>query len=286
MVQSPNIVKARFSDGVSWLTGGGNLLARGGGALVKIALLLVVVSLLQAVPAVGLLLVALISPLVTAGLLNVFRTVEQGGTPTPAHFLAGFTDPAARTGLLVLGVVFVAGLLAAIAALLAWLAPQMDLQAARQVLSDPNVVNESPQRVLALFEGVNLFGGFALAALIFAIVLAAVYFAVPLVFFWRWPVFAALLWSLRATLVNWLAFLGFGLVVFGLLFAVGLVFGLFSGIFSLALGGAGVLIVQLVSIILSLFVQLLFAAAQWRAFVQVFPAGSGESSGPAGTVEV
>lgn len=286
MVQSPNIVKARFSDGVSWLTGGGNLLARGGGALVKIALLLVVVSLLQAVPAVGLLLVALISPLVTAGLLNVFRTVEQGGTPTPAHFLAGFTDPAARTGLLVLGVVFVAGLLAAIAALLAWLAPQMDLQAAGQVLSDPNVVNESPQRVLALFEGVNLFGGFALAALIFAIVLAAVYFAVPLVFFWRWPVFAALLWSLRATLVNWLAFLGFGLVVFGLLFAVGLVFGLFSGIFSLALGGAGVLIVQLVSIILSLFVQLLFAAAQWRAFVQVFPAGSGESSGPAGTVEV
>ncbi|MDT8450435.1 MAG: BPSS1780 family membrane protein [Wenzhouxiangellaceae bacterium] len=280
MAQSPKIVKARFSEGVAWLTGGGNLLARGGGALVRIALFLVVISLLQAVPVVGLALVALITPLVTAGLLNVFRTVEQGGTPGPAHFLAGFTDPAARTGLLMLGVFFVAGLLAAIAALLAWLAPQMDLQAAGQVLSDPNVVNESPERVLALFEGVNLFGGFALAALIFAIVLAAVYFAVPLVFFWRWPVFAALLWSVRATLVNWLAFLGFGLVVFGLLFAVGLVFGLFSGIFSLALGGAGMLVVQLVSIILSLFVQLLLAAAQWRAFVQVFPADSDDPSGP------
>jgi len=94
-----------------------------------------------------------------------------------------------------------------------------------------------------------------------------------LVFFWRWPVTAALLFSLRAVLANWIAFLGFGLLVFGVLLLMGLMISVFGGILQLALGSIGAFLLQLLIVFLSLFFQLLMAAAQWRAFLRVFPVG-------------
>lgn len=282
MAQPPTIDKASFGDGTGWLIAGGELLARGGAPLLRVALVVLLISLLQIVPAIGPLLLVLISPLVTAGLLDTFRRVEAGEPVAGDSVLAGFRDPGARARLLVLGAVLLLGTGAAIGALGAWLSPQMDLQALTQLMADPETMNQEPERLIAMFEGVNVFGGLVIAATIFAVTLAALYFGVPLVFFWHWPVAAALLFSLRALLINWLAFLGFGLVLVGTLLAAGILYGLIAGIVSLALGAAGAFFVQLLSMALSLFVQLLVAAAQWRAFLRVFPAGPGRSEGDGG----
>ena len=274
-MNSPRIHKASFGDGTGWLISGGELLSRGGSALLRVVLVLLAISLVQVVPLIGTLALMLISPALTAGMLNVFRSVQQRETPGIETVLAGLSDGRSRRALLLLGAFFIIGLFAAIGALSAWLAPQMDMQALTEFLNDPEAMNDNPEQLLALFQGVNVFGGLALAAVVLALVLGGLYFAVPLVFFWRWPVFTALLWSLRALLVNWLAFLGFGLVVVGVFLLAGITFAIISGIVSLALGNAGVFLVQLLSMALSLFLQLLIAAAQWRSFVQVFPAGDG-----------
>jgi hypothetical protein len=218
-------------------------------------------------------------------MLGIFRRIDEGGTARPDQLFDGFRDAAVRTRLLVLGGLLLLGILGAVAAVGAWLAPQMDLEALNALMNDPQAMENDPDRLFALFEGVNLFGGLALGALVIGLVLGALYFGVPLVYFWNWPVLAALLWSLRAVLVNWLAFLGFGLVVFGLLFALGFVFLLTAGLLALALGPAGDFVGQLLSVLVSLFVQLLMAAAQWRAFRQVFPSGGGAGPGSGSGVD-
>jgi len=279
-MKSPEIHKAGFGDGTGWLISGGELMSRGGSALLRVVLVLLAVSLIQVVPLIGTLALMLVSPALTAGMLNVFRAIQQRETPGVETVLAGLSDSRCRGGLLMLGAFFVIGLFAAIGALSAWLAPQMDMQALTRFLNDPEAMNNNPEQLLVLFEGVNVFGGLALAAVVLALVLGGLYFAVPLVFFWNWPVFTALLWSLRAMLVNWLAFLGFGLVVVGVFLLAGIAFAIISGILSLALAGAGVFLVQLLSMAMSLFLQLLVAAAQWRSFVQVFPAGDDGDNNP------
>ena len=273
MTGTPHIHKATFGDGTGWLIGGGELLGRGGSALLRVVLVLLVISLIQIVPLIGTLALMLISPALTAGMLNVFRRVEHGASPGTETVLAGLRDADRRGPLLWLGAFFIIGIFVAVGVLGAWLAPQTDLQALGELLNDPQGLESNPEQFFALFEGVNVFGGLLLGLVVMAAVLGGLYFAVPLVFFWRWPVFTALLWSLRALLINWIAFLGFGLVVIGVFLLAGITFGFISGIISLALGTAGMIIVQLLSIALSLFLQLLVAAAQWRSFVQVFPAG-------------
>ena len=273
-MKSPYIHKATFGDGTGWLISGGELMSRGGSALLRVVLVLLAISLVQVVPLIGTLALMLISPALTAGMLNVFRAIQQRETPGVETVLAGLTDGRRRGALLMLGAFFIIGLLAALGALSAWLAPQMDMQALTELLNDPEAMNDNPEQLLALFQGVNVFGGLALATVVLGLVLGGLYFAVPLVFFWNWPVLTALLWSLRALAINWLAFLGFGLVLVGVFLLAGITFAIISGILSLALGNAGVFIVQLLSMALSLFLQLLVAAAQWRSFVQVFPAGN------------
>jgi len=239
----------------------------------RVVLVLLAISLVQVLPLIGTLALLLISPALTAGMLNVFRAIQEDKAPGIETVLAGLSDGRRRGALLMLGVFFIIGLFAAFGVLSAWLAPQMDMQALTEFLNDPDAMNNNPDQLLVLFQGVNVFGGLALAAVVLALVLGGLYFAVPLVFFWSWPIFTALLWSLRALAINWIAFLGFGLVVIGVFLLAGLAFAIVSGVLSLALGNAGVFIVQLLSMALSLFLQLLVAAAQWRSFVQVFPAG-------------
>lgn len=282
MSSPPRIVRAGFGDGITWLTGGADLVGRGGSVLLRVAAWLVVISLVQAIPIIGIPLLVVLSPVLTAGLLGLFRRLDEGGETRPDQLFDGFRDPAVRTRLLLLGGLMLAGLFGALVALGAWLTPQMDMPALNALLSDPEMMEREPERLFALFEGVNLFGGLALAAIIVGLVLGMLYFATPLVFFWNWPVMAAALFSLRAMLVNWLAFLGFGLVSVGLLFMAGFIYMMSAGLLQLAFAGFGALLGQVLWLVVSLFIQLLFAAAQWRAFRQVFPAAPARPSPDAG----
>jgi hypothetical protein len=272
-----------MSDGVAWLTKGADLLARDGSLMLRVAAWLVVITLIQMVPLIGVPLLVLISPALTGGMLGLFRRVDAGQGARPEQVFDGLRDSAVRTRLLTLGGLLLVGLLASVMVVVAWLSPQMDMEALNALMNDPQAMENDPDRLFALFEGVNLFGGLALGAAILGLVLGALYFGVPLVFFWNWPVLAAVLYSLRAVFVNWRAFLGFGAVVIGLLFALGFVFLMTAGLLALALGPVGNFAGQLMSLIVSLFVQLLMAAAQWLAFRQLFPVdadGSVRDDGP------
>jgi len=277
------IRKVPFGAGLGWLLDGGELIGRGGSDLLRIAGLLLVLPLLQLLPLIGPLVAALITPLFVAGMLNVSASIERGRGAALPDLLAGFSQSATRGSLVGLGLIWIVGGIAVVGVLVAWLAPQMDLAALAGVLNDRQAMDADPQQhllsIFALFEGVNLFGGLALAATVLAVVLSMVYFAVPLVFFWRWPLFTALVWSLRAVLVNWSAFLAFGLVLFGGVLLLGLVFSLFSGLVALALGQAGAFLSQVALLALGVFVQWVLAAAQWKAFGAVFPTDSGHGGG-------
>lgn len=270
MNQSPRFAKLGFGDGISWLSRGADLMTKGGRPLIGVATLLLLISLVQWLPVFGPFLLILISPLLTAGLITVFRVVDEANPPMPMMLFAGWRDPATRMRLFLLGLWLLFGMIAAFAALALWLMPQMDTELFNQAMQDPEAIAANPEALFRLFEGVNVFGGVLIALVIFFIVLGGLYFAVPLVLFWQWPVFSSLLWSLRAMLVNWLAFLGFGLVLAAVFLAAGFVFSLVVGILGLALGSLGQLIGQAVVLIASLFIQLLMAATQWTAFSQVF----------------
>lgn len=270
MSNRPRIFRADFSEGARWLTGGADLLARGGWTMVRVAAWLVVISLIQIVPLIGLLALVVISPALTAGLMALFRTIDEGRAPAVNLLFAGFSAGPARGRLLVLGSWLLIGVILAFSTMMLWLSSQMDLQVLAQLLNDSEATERNSERLFAMFEGVNVFGGIVVSGLIFAVVVGALFFAVPLVFFWDWPVLAALLWSLRAMLVNWVAMLGFGLLAAGLLLAAGFVFGLMANLLMLAFGAVGGFAVQVLSMVFSLFLQLLFAAAQWRAFRCVF----------------
>lgn len=259
--------------GASWLGRGSNLVGQGGAPMLRVAVWLLVISLLQMIPVVGLPLLVLVTPIVTAGVLTAFRSVSAGRAASGEMVFAAFGDASARRRLLLLGAWLLFGSILSAAILFGALSAQMDLQELLALMSDPEVVENEPQRIFALFEGVNPFWGLAGAAAVFAVTLTGLHFAVPLTWFWSWPPLTALLWSLRAVAANWLAFLAFGAVLIGLVIAAGIAFGLVSTVLTLALGSAGAFLAQLVYVGLTLFVQLLLAAAQWVSFVDVFPAG-------------
>ncbi len=270
MHQNSRYRKRSFSEGVGWLSKAAELLSSGGSALVGVAALFLLVSMIQFLPLIGSIALVMLSPLLTAGLMTVFRLVSEGTRPQATLLFAGWHDAGVRFRLLTLGAWLLLGTIAAIMSLTLWLAPQMDMDALTRVMNDPDVLANDPEALFNLFAGVNLFGGLVLFVVIMAIVLSGLYFAIPLVLFWKWPVVPSLIFSIRAMLGNWLAFLGFGMVLLVVLFAAGFMFALLVGILGLALGQLGALLSQLVFIVTSLFIQLLLAATQWVAFQQVF----------------
>lgn len=128
---------------------------------------------------------------------------------------------------------------------------------------------------------VSVGGGFLLAALVFSLVLAAIYFAIPLVMFDRWPTLPALMTSLKAVFINWLAFLGFGLAFLAFAAALGLILVLVITVLNLALGSFGQLLGQMVFLLVTMFVQVLMGGTQYVAFSQIFGwVPDVDSSGP------
>lgn len=264
MRQQPQIRRVGFTRGFRWLVASGELMGRGGGGMLAVSGLLAVFLLLQVIPMIGPAVLTLITPLLTAGLLIAFHRITRGEPLRANTLLAAWQDPGARRPLLVLGIWLMLGSLAAILSLGAWLAPQLDMSELEQAMAS------NPEAVLALLQGTNLLGGIAIAGIILTVVLAALYFAVPLTGFAHWPATVAGLFSLRAVVVNWAAFLGLGagLLVVGV--AVLILFLIVAMILVLALGTAAQWFTQVLGILVGLFLQVLMAGAQYVAFREVF----------------
>lgn len=281
MTPGPRIRPVGFAAGFRWLPTAAELLFSGLGPMAGVASLWLLVSLIaMVIPVLGQIILVLFTPLLTAGVLAAFDLLAGGRKPHPLTLFKGWQDPARRTGLLLVGSFSLIGSMLAAMVLVGWLSAQVDPAQLEAAMA-------SPETLAQVLSGVSLGGGLLLAALLFSLVLAAIYFAIPLVMFDRWPTLRALTTSLKAVLINWAAFLGFGLAFMVFAAALGLILVLIVSVVSLALGAFGQYLSQVIFLIMTMFVQILMAGTQYLAFCQIFGwSPEGEPPGPANDEEV
>lgn len=260
--------------GVRWIADGANLLGHAPGPLAGIAALWLLVSMVQFFPLVGPLLLILFMPLLTAGLLTAFHRVARDERPGPLTLFDGWRNPQTRGPLIVLGLFVLLGLLAIMAVFSAWLG-------AGASADDLTRLAESPEALMAFMAERTLWTLIIPVAIIGAVILAGLYFGVPLVKFAGARPPAAVAASLRACLRNWAALLIFGLVATGVVLAGALIAMLIAAPLTLAFGEGGGVLAQIPMMLIALILQLVLSGAQYRAFVEIFGEPDGEDeTGP------
>ncbi|QOC22314.1 hypothetical protein IC757_15045 [Wenzhouxiangella sp. AB-CW3] len=255
--------KIRFGRGLRWLPAGAELLFSSPGPLAGVAGLWLLVSLVAVIPIIGQGLLAVLTPLLTAGVLYACAQVAAGQRPAPTTLFAGWQDPQRRGMLLLLGLWGIVGSVVAVSILAGWLGAQLDAEQLEAAMA-------SPEALAATLAETSVGGGVLLAALVMLLVMATLYFAIPLVMFARQPVMRSLLQSLQAILHNLLAFIGLGMAVFLFALAVGLILLVLSSVVSIALGEVGAMLAQVLFLLVTMFVQMVMAATQYVAFRDVF----------------
>jgi hypothetical protein len=249
---------------------GAELLARHLRPLIGVACLWLLILLLASlVPGLGQIVLMVLTPLLTAGLLSAFDRARGGAEVRPGQLFASWRDPNRRNALIGLGFVSLTGTFFAAMAFVAWLSAQVDPATLEATLNDP-------EALAGLLREASIGGGIVLAALIFLAVAAGLFFAVPMVQFGRIGAMESLRYSLRAVLSNLPAMLALLLTIIGFALALGLITVLVVSVVSLALGAAGQFIGQLVLVVATLFVQVVLSGTQYVAFCAV----SGWTPGP------
>ncbi len=267
-MSTPNYKRPGFAAGLRWLPTAADLTFSSFGPLAGLAALWLLVSMIAVIPVVGQLAMMLITPLLTAGAITAFAQVASGRRPAPTMLFAAWGRPDLRKRLLALGAFGILGSLLALLVLSSWLSGQVtveQIQAAQQ----------TPEAMAEMLNQISLGPMPLVAAGIMAIVMAAMYFAIPLVMFHDIGTTGALATSLRAVIANWSGFLAFGLALVAMIVALGFVFGIVMLILGLALGGAGQVIAQVLFMLAAMFVQVLMAGSQWVAFRAVFGSPGG-----------
>ncbi|MEN1728306.1 MAG: BPSS1780 family membrane protein [Pseudomonadota bacterium] len=270
-MSTPPQHKVGFRAGLSWLPTGAELLAKHWRPLLGVASLWLLISLLASlVPVVGQLTLMVLTPLLTAGLLAAFDQTRAGHVEVrPGTLFAGWNPPERRLSLIVLGIVSLLGTFLAALVFVGVLTSQIE-----PALLEANL--EDPEALAALLSESSLGSGLFFAILLFLLILAGLFFAVPMVMFGRLGVGAALGYSYRACFGNIGAMVGLllALIAFGL--ALGFVLLLSISTLGLALGTAGQFLGQLIMVAATLFTQIVLTGAQYVAFCQV----SGWTPGP------
>jgi len=270
VMSAPNYKKPGFAAGLRWLPAAAELLFSGFGPLAGLAALWLLVSMIAAIPLIGQLAVILITPMLTAGAIAAFAQVSAGRRPAPTMLFAAWGRPDLRLRLFILGTFGALGALLALLVVSSWLGSQVSmeqLQAAQQ----------SPEAMAEMLQQISPGPMLLVAAGIATVVMAALYFAIPLVMFCDTGAAGALTVSLRAVLANWSAFLAFGLMVILMFMALGFVFGIVVMILGLAMGTAGQMMAQIVFILIAMLMQVLMAGCQWIAFRDVFGVPGGDA---------
>jgi hypothetical protein len=262
---TPSYRKPGFRAGLRWLPAAAELLFSSFGPLAGLAALWLLVSMIALIPVIGQLTIMLITPLLTAGAIAAFAQVAAGRRPAPTILFAAWGRSDLRNRLFALGAFGILGSLLALVVVSIWLGGQV---APEQIQN----AQQSPEAMAALLEGVTLGPMLFVAVGILAAVMAAMYFAIPLVMFNDTGAVSALSTSLRAIVANWSAFLGFGLVVIAMVIALGFVFGVIMMTLSLAMGPAAQMITQVVFMLAAMLVQVLMAGCQWLAYTNIFGA--------------
>ena len=280
MSQTYNIQKASFRQGLSWLPASAEIMRSGLRPLVGIAALWLLVSMIGFIPLIGQLTIVIITPMLTAGVLLAFDRLGEQRIPPPTTLFAGWHDPLRRNNLLLLGLFMLGGAMTAALILFSWLGSQLGQEQLQALLSQ-----ESPEAMAEALSGVSIGGGLLLAALMMGLVLAGLYFSVALVMFGKAPAAQAFVLSIKAVLVNWVAFIGYLLALFAVALGFGFILLLVTSLLTLALGPIGAFLTQIITLLGFMLFQILMAGAQYLAFSQVFGWSPGleddDGSGPA-----
>lgn len=265
-MQEPNRVPA--ASGFAWMVQGLALLRREPGRLLLIAVVMQLLLGLTQVPLLGLLFVIAV-PGLTAGILEAFRSTERGQRPAPGLLFRPLASGKGGSRLLLLGaIVFAVGMLA-----VALLLPGSEQMPGEDLM---NRIQQGDVEAIAELDPAYLYRLVLAFAVSIAISGTISYFAIPLIWFGRRPVPAALGDGLKALLVNWKPFLALALGLVVVLIPVSVIAGLL-----LALAAAGGLLAVLAMsliMILALLYQLLLFATQYCSYREIF--GFGED-GPA-----
>ncbi len=244
--------------------------------LLTVAIIVQFIMSLTRVPVLGLI-IALAIPILSAGMLQCFHQVRRGVPLSPVVLFAPFADGRVAARLFMLGGLI--GLIAVI--LISWLLSGV------QELRDPELLARLEQgdleAVLALDPAV-IQRAFLAVAIGVAVSGTLGYFAVPLLWFRKLTIGAAIATGLKALVRNWLPFLTLGLVLAGLSIPLMLVVGLLVGLTAVS-GGPG-LLQYAVMLLAVLVIQLLMFGTQYCAYSEIFELGGdlqdGTGAGPAG----
>ncbi len=258
-----NVRRVRFGRGLRWLPAGAELLFANPAPLAGVAALWLLVSLIAVVPVIGQGLLAVLTPLLTAGVLKACADIAAGRRPVPTTLFAAWSDPQKRGALLLVGLWGIAGSVIAVSILAVWLGAQLEPEQLEAAMA-------SPETLATTLAETAIGGGLLLAALAMAIVMASMYFAIPLIMFGRAPVLASLFTSIRAVLFNFTAFLGLGVAVVLFVGALGLVMLVLASVLGIALGQFGAMLIQVLFLLMTMFIQMVMAATQYVAFRDVF----------------
>lgn len=191
-----------ISRGIVWFSGGWRIFMKNPGLWVVLGIIMLAITVvLSIIPILGILALALVTPVLVAGLLYAAREADAGRTLDVLHLFQGFRDKEKLTPLLSLGGLALAGLLTSLA--LAFLVVGGSM--VTMMLS-----GERPQMAAGAM------GGFMFAGLIILVVgllvATAIVYAIPLVMFHGTPAGAAMRSSFNASLRNFLPLLVFSVV--------------------------------------------------------------------------
>lgn len=261
--------------GKKWLLEGSDLFAHSVISFLLFGLLIQLLTLLIAVPFIGVL-VVLVLPTLVAGALDVSRQLDSGKPVHLGSFFALFSDPAARRPLLTLG--FFNLLIGVLASLV--------LASSLAALSESGLLELMQSGNVETLANINLSPLFSLIVeltLVLSLVSALNFFAVPLVAFQQTAPLQAMLTSIRACLVNWAPMLVYGLVVSVLFAVVALILMLFATLAMIVLGNntmaSQIMTLLIIPVLISM--QMILLCAQYLAYRDIFgakppPSASGQ----------
>lgn len=255
--------------GLAWVTGSWGLVKRQPLRLLLISLLLQFLLSFSQASVLGLL-VILALPVLSAGMLHAFYTVEQGEKPVLAVLFLPFRSKKLLSALLLLGaVVMVLGFLAITLIMSGQLMnvdadllsriEQGDLDAVQ--LIDPQIMENA---VITMAIGAAISG-------------TITYFAVPLIWFKKQGLGSAIRVGLVALARNWRPLLVIGVLLGLLAVPIGLLIGSFY--LSALSGGTASPILAFLILLLGPVFQLLLFGTQYLAFRDIFGLDTSAGSG-------
>jgi len=255
--------------GLAWVTGSWDLVKRQPLRLLLISLLLQFLLSFSQASVLGLL-VILSLPVLSAGMLHAFYTVERGGKPVLAVLFVPFKSKKLLAALLLLGaVIMVLGFLAITLIMSGQLVnvdadilsriEQGDLDAIQ--LIDPQIMENA---VITMALGAAISGTIS-------------YFAVPLIWFGKQGLGSAIRVGLMALSRNWRPLLVIGVLLGLLAVPIGLLLGSFY-MSALSDGTASPVLAFLILLLGPVF-QLLLFGTQYLAFKDIFGLDTNAASG-------